>query len=70
MLFDDELETEDSIVKLRVTLLVNQKVGCEHKTSFEQSKQSVFDLRRERVILKFKTHRLTENSSRKELISL
>ena len=70
MLFDDELETKDSIVKLRITLLVNQKVVSEHKTSFEQSKQSVFDLRRETVTLKFKAHRLTENSSTKELISV
>jgi hypothetical protein len=70
VLFDDQLETKDSIVKLRITLIVNQKVGCEHKTSFEQSKQSVFDLRREKVTIKFKAHQLTENSSTKELISV
>lgn len=59
-----------SLIKLRITVIVGTKMGAAQKTSFERSKQSLFDLRKERVLLKLKTHFLATNQQTKTIMPL
>lgn len=70
MIFDEEIEVKDSLARLRVSLLTTQRIGAGFKTSFEKCKQIVFDMRRERLQLKFKMHNLKTNYSTKETVTI